>query len=208
MTNNELINKLYKGDKNDILEALYYKKNWINDIYYFKVNNQNFDEVIKSIKSGSILFSKIHFDNNLYSPSQINNINLLLNNMSIINLLNTYPYSKDILFYLELDFKKMEMSTYQELYPNFYKTDDHENLEINENEKYLEFNENLIKTLIIKNNNDNIILIENNLIKDNMYFCPIISKIILINIDNEERLNLLKKVCFEKSIEVVNYEDI
>ncbi|MBR1581828.1 MAG: hypothetical protein IJ656_02240 [Bacilli bacterium] len=207
MNDLENLKVLFTGEKEEVYKALQEKSTWIDKVFYIPGNiDQSFDEhgkvhykFIESVYNGTFLFKKIDVDSLKVDDDFKNRIRNFSNDLRILHLYDTIDKSIDVPFWIEVDFKKAELSFYRDLFPNFYRCLGEEVLsDLKEEDEAF----NLFKTLIYgKTLQNSIILYENKLI-DDQYYCPIMSKIYhLKGIDNS-LIESLEEIANTHGVEV------
>ena len=121
-----------------------------------------------------------------------------------MELYDEIPKNSKDNFFIELDFTKLELSEYNSLFANFYRTIDFKDLDINL--KKPDFYE-VIKCLIIRKRLQNLIILTKNQYIDNKIYLPIISKIYINNKTSRKLVETLEEISNKFKVEVINYED-
>ena len=121
-----------------------------------------------------------------------------------MELYDEIPKNSKDNFFIELDFTKLELSEYNSLFANFYRTIDFKDLNINL--KKPDFYE-VIKCLIIRKSLQNLIILTKNQYIDNKIYLPIISKIYINNKTSRKLVETLEEISNKFKVEVINYED-
>ena len=212
--NKEVLNliEIYTKESKELQKALAFKYNWLNKKFIIEGNlDFTFDnnglkhyDFIESLYDGIILLKKPRIEEEYFTSDEIEYIKFFTEDLLVLELYDEIPKISKDNFFIELDFTKLELSEYNSLFANFYRTIEFKDLNINL--KKPDFYE-VIKCLIIRKRLQNLIILTKNQYIDNKIYLPIISKIYINNKTSRKLVETLKEISNKFKVEVINYED-
>lgn len=204
------IEKLYYGNKNDVLEALNEKKIWFDKIFYvpgdldfiFDENNKKHYPQLESIYSGGLLFKKPSFDD-LHVSNEIKTELLnLTQDFRILKLEDKISYKND--FYFEYNFSLLDLSSFKILFPNFFK-----GITLNELNEFVDFKHldicDAIKCLIYSKTLQNSIILSKEQLINDCFPCNVLTKIYVKETADDDLKLTLKEIARKFNVEVEEY---
>lgn len=204
------IEKLYYGNKNEVLEALNEKKIWFDKIFYvpgdldfiFDENNKKHYSQLESIYSGGLLFKKPTFDD-LHVSNEIKTELLnLTQDFRILKLDDKISYKND--FYFEYNFSLLDLSSFKILFPNFFK-----GITLNELNEFVDFKHldicDAIKCLIYSKTLQNSIILSKEQLIDDCFPCNVLTKIYVKETADDDLKLTLKEIARKFNVEVEEY---
>lgn len=202
----EMIEKLFSDNEKDIYEALLYKKNWLNIKlikegnldYYIDSNKIKRYPFLENLFDNVLMFKKAQYDGNKKEYTKI--INQCISKFSILILSTKLKIKKDVPFYVEYDFNKLDELGYRSLIANVYKMYKENDLNIN----YEDLNNitNQIKLCLIGNEDDYCFILNDESLINGCFFLPIVSKIYITNKINEDLFKELELFSKENKVQL------
>lgn len=196
---------LYTKNKEELLKAIKFKVNFINHKFILlgldKFSNNSL-AFLNNLKEGFLKFNKPTIFKEYFIEDEVKYIEYYSNNYRTLELYNDVPDVKDINYFIELDFNKLELTSYYKLFPNFYHTIPFNELDIDLNKKE---DYEIIKCLIIKKTFQNLIILEKNNLVNDKFYAPIISKIFYKKDIDNSLLDILKEISNRYLAELVLY---
>lgn len=194
--NQDLLNMelLYSEKDEDVYKALTLKQNWINGMFFVKGNiDTSLDSkgrihypFIEALIDDVLLFSSIKVDDKKRES-------IWNEKYRVLEL--SYGLEKDAPFAVIYDFNKLDRLGYNSLMPNFYRT-------IGEDcfDKGSEDITDLIRLLMQKENGKAFLLVEKENLINDVFYAPIMVKIIAFPGASDELKEELQNIAKEKDI--------
>lgn len=201
---------IYSKEKAELKVALMEKANWINHKFYI---DGNINKVIKNdglehypfleaLYGGNLLFKNITVDESIFKPEEVLYIKHEAMDLRELVLDNDINFNSSN-FVIEVDFNKLELSNYYNLFPNFYHMLDKKDVDIDLTKT--DFVE-IIKCLILGKTSQNKIILDKIALVNDMLYAPILSKIYYKKSIDKELLESLNEIGKKFNVEVVMYE--
>lgn len=196
MMNQDLLNMelLYSENDEDVYKALSLKQNWINGMFFIK---GNIDTSLDS--KGRIHYPFIEAlidDVLLFSPIEVEDKEREAKWNEKYRMLElSYSLEKDAPFVAVYDFNKLDRLGYNSLMPNFYRA-------VGENcfDKGSDDITDLIRILMQKENGKAFFLIEKENLINDVFYAPLLVKLIAFPSASDELKEELKTIAEEKEI--------
>ena len=162
------IEKLYYGNKEEVLEALNEKKIWIDRVYYvpgnldflLDENGKKHYLQIESVYSGALLFNKPSFKELNFNDEIKEVLIKLTEDFRVLKLDDDINTTND--FYFEYNFSLLDLSSFKILFPNFFKgitlselneSFDFKNIDVCDAIKCLIYSKTMQNSIILSKNN-------------------------------------------------------
>lgn len=205
----ENLEKIYLGNEKELIESLNEKRIWIQDHFYVPGNIKfSKDEnglihypFIESLYNNVLLFNEVNFNNDNFNNEELKEINYASKSICVLNLFKEIKKDLKTDFWVEYNFNKMELSMFQDLFPNFYHKINFEKLKINKN-NLNNIGLDLIKSLIVGKDDESIIILSKDKLINLCYYCPILEKIYYKENINKELLESLEEIARKNQIEI------
>ncbi len=201
---------IYSKEKAELKAALMEKANWINHKFYIEGNinkiikNDGLEHYpfLEALYGGNLLFNSATVDESIFKSEEVLYIKHEAMDLRELVLDNDINFNKSD-FVIEVDFNKLELSNYYNLFPNFYHMLDKKDVDIDLTKT--DFVE-IIKCLILGKTSQNKIILDKIALVNDMLYAPILSKIYYKESINKDLLESLNEIGKKFNIEVVMYE--
>lgn len=204
------LENIFLGTNKELLESLNEKKIWIQR-NFFVPGNLNFtkDEndlihynFIESLYNNVLLFESVNLnDKKYFSDEELKQINYASKNICILNLFDKIDVNANVPFWVEYNFNKMELSMFQDLFSNFYHKINFNLLKIDK-KNLNNINLDLIKSLIVGEKGESIIILSKDKLLNLCYYCPILYKIYYKKNIDGELFKSLEEISRKNNIEM------
>lgn len=204
------IEKLYYGNKEEMLEALNEKKVWFDKIFYVpghldfvldENNNKHYIQ-LESVYSGGILFQKPFFEDFNYNNEVKEKLLELTKDFRVLKLDDKITNNYD--FYFEYNFSLLDLSSFKILFPNFFK-----GITLSELKEFVDFKFldicDAIKCIIYSKTLQNSIILSKNQLINDCFPCNVLTKIyVRRSAENDLKLTL-NEIAKKFNIDVEEY---
>lgn len=204
------IEKLYYGNKEEVLEALNEKKIWIDRVYYvpgnldflLDENGKKHYLQIESVYSGALLFNKPSFKELNFNDEIKEVLIKLTEDFRVLKLDDDINTTND--FYFEYNFSLLDLSSFKILFPNFFK-----GITLSELNESFDFKNidvcDAIKCLIYSKTLQNSIILSKNQLINDCFPCNVLTKIYVKNTAKNDLKLTLIEIAKKFKIEVEEY---
>jgi len=210
MTNQvKLLEDLYYGDRETVIAAINDKRYWIENTFYVPGNiDETYDEhglvhfpLIEALYNNVLLFSEIDFSSKDFNKSECELIQDSSKHIAVLDLYKKIDLSKNVPFWVEYNFTKIELSAYHEFVANLYNKLPYAVLNIDKS-KIGEAGCDLIKCLIIGGDNESILILSKDKLLNMCYDCRIAQTIYYQKDIDSKLLESLKEISLKNEIEL------
>lgn len=186
-------NRLFSDDDKIVYQAILEKKDWICRPLYLL---GNLDITIDEQGKKHFKFLESLFDNViLFKKSK----NELASNFRYVKFL-TSIINEEGMFYIEYDFTRIDEKGYRAVVANYYPCLNEEELHIDYSSKDTK---EVLKTMMIGENNESVIILDENALINDAFFAPIIRKIFVKESAPKEVKEVLINLAVDKDVEYV-----
>ena len=187
-------NRLFSDDDKIVYQAILEKKDWIFSPLYWPGNlDISLDEQGKK----HFKFLESLFDNViLFKKSK----NELARNFRYVKFLTSIINEEEAMFYIEYDFTRIDEKGYRAVVANYYPCLNEEELHIDYSSKDTK---EVLKTMMIGENNESVIILDENALINDAFFAPIIRKIFVNESAPKEVKEVLINLAVDKDVEYV-----
>lgn len=186
-------NRLFSDDDKIVYQAILEKKDWICRPLYLP---GNLDITIDEQGKKHFKFLESLFDNViLFKKSK----NELANNFRYVKFSNDLSNEK-ALFFIEYDFTRIDEKGYHAIVANYYPCLSEEELHIDYSSKSVK---EILKTMMIGENNESVIILDQSALINDAFFAPIIRKVLVKESAPKEVKEVLINLAVDKDVEYV-----
>lgn len=187
-------NRLFSDDDQIVYQAILEKKDWICCPLYLP---GNLDITIDEQGKKHFKFLESLFDNViLFKKSK----NELASNFRYVKFLTSIINEEEAMFYIEYDFTRIDEKGYRAVVANYYPCLNEEELHIDYSSKDTK---EALKTMMIGENNESVIILDENALINDAFFAPIIRKIFVKESAPKEVKEVLINLAVDKDVEYV-----
>lgn len=191
--------RLYSENEEEVMQALYEKKDWILSSFYVKGNidtildrrGRTHYPFIEALLDDVLLFSPITFTNEIQNQEE--RLQSWNERFQILDVYEQEP--KDAPFVAVYDFTLLDRQAYNALMPNFYHGLE-ETLEDEKTDDILD----LLRLLFQKEKGNSFLLLDKSALLNQAFFAPVLTKIIAFPSASEELKEELLSIASEKNI--------
>lgn len=186
-------NRLFSDDDKIVYQAILEKKDWICRPLYLP---GNLDITIDEQGKKHFKFLESLFDNViLFKKSK----NELANNFRYVKFSNDLS-NEEALFFIEYDFTRIDEKGYHAIVANYYPCLSEEELHIDYSSKSVK---EILKTMMIGENNESVIILDQSALINDAFFAPIIRKVLVKESAPKEVKEVLINLAVDKDVEYV-----
>ena len=187
-------NRLFSDDDKIVYQAILEKKDWICRPLYLL---GNLDITIDEQGKKHFKFLESLFDNViLFKKSK----NELASNFRYVKFLTSIINEEEAMFYIEYDFTRIDEKGYRAVVANYYPCLNEEELHIDYSSKDTK---EVLKTMMIGENNESVIILDENALINDAFFAQIIRKIFVKESAPKEVKEVLINLAVDKDVEYV-----
>ena len=206
----KLIEDLYCGTKNEAVAAINNKRLWIENKFFVKGNIDSVKDedglthypLIEALYDNVLLFSDVDIqESENFTQKDAEEINKLSENLAVLNLYNHCDFDVDTLFYVEYNFSKIELSAYHDFVANLFHKIPFRLLNINKG-KIKDGGVDLIKSLVVGNLGESILIVSKDKLRNMCYDCHILERIYYRKEIDKELLKTLEEIAFRNHVEL------
>lgn len=205
----KLIERIYLGSRDEMIDAINEKRLWIENEFYVPGNiDSKFYEdkmehypFIESLYNGTFLFSDVDFADQNFTVEECKEVEDSAKELAVFNLFDSIDPTLDCYFWVKYDFRLMELSMYHDLVANLYHRLPYDTLKIDKskiNEKSID----LMKSLIIGPKGQSVLIISKDKLLNMCYYCPVLVKIFYKKNCPTDLLSSLKEIANKNDIEI------
>jgi hypothetical protein len=205
----KLIERIYLGSRDEMIDAINEKRLWIENEFYVPGNiDSKFYEdkmehypFIESLYNGTFLFSDVDFADQNFTVEECREVEDSAKELAVFNLFDSIDPTLDCYFWVKYDFRLMELSMYHDLVANLYHRLPYDALKIDKskiNEKSID----LMKSLIIGPKGQSVLIISKDKLLNMCYYCPVLVKIFYKKNCPTDLLSSLKEIANKNDIEI------
>lgn len=186
-------NRLFSDDDKIVYQAILEKKDWLFHPLYLP---GNLDITLDEQGKKHFKFLESLFDNViLFKKSK----NELANNFRYVKFSNDLS-NEEALFFIEYDFTRIDEKGYHAIVANYYPCLSEEELHIDYSSKSVK---EILKTMMIGENNESVIILDENALINDAFFAPIIRKVLVKESAPKEVKEVLINLAVDKDVEYV-----
>lgn len=186
-------NRLFSDDDKIVYQAILEKKDWLFHPLYL---SGNLDITLDEQGKKHFKFLESLFDNViLFKKSK----NELANNFRYVKFSNDLS-NEEALFFIEYDFTRIDEKGYHAIVANYYPCLSEEELQIDYSSKSVK---EILKTMMIGENNESVIILDENALINDAFFAPIIRKVLVKESAPKEVKEVLINLAVDKDVEYV-----
>src|SRR5574344_650483 len=197
----KLIERIYLGSRDEMIDAINEKRLWIENEFYVPGNiDSKFYEdkmehypFIESLYNGTFLFSDVDFADQNFTVEECKEVEDSAKELAVFNLFDSIDPTLNCYFWVKYDFRLMELSMYHDLVANLYHRLPYDTLKIDKskiNEKSID----LMKSLIIGPKGQSVLIISKDKLLNMCYYCPVLVKIFYKKNCPTDLLSSLKEI--------------
>jgi len=205
----KLIERIYLGSRDEMIDAINEKRLWIENEFYVPGNiDSKFYEdkmehypFIESLYNGTFLFSDVDFADQNFTVEECKEVEDSAKELAVFNLFDSIDPTLNFYFWVKYDFRLMELSMYHDLVANLYHRLPYDTLKIDKskiNEKSID----LMKSLIIGPKGQSVLIISKDKLLNMCYYCPVLVKIFYKKNCPTDLLSSLKEIANKNDIEI------
>jgi hypothetical protein len=205
----KLIERIYLGSRDEMIDAINEKRLWIENEFYVPGNiDSKFYEdkmehypFIESLYNGTFLFSDVDFADQNFTVEECKEVEDSSKELAVFNLFDSIDPTLNFYFWVKYDFRLMELSMYHDLVANLYHRLPYDTLKIDKskiNEKSID----LMKSLIIGPKGQSVLIISKDKLLNMCYYCPVLVKIFYKKNCPTDLLSSLKEIANKNDIEI------
>jgi hypothetical protein len=205
----KLIERIYLGSRDEMIDAINEKRLWIENEFYVPGNiDSKFYEdkmehypFIESLYNGTFLFSDVDFADQNFTVEECKEVEDSAKELAVFNLFDSIDPTLNCYFWVKYDFRLMELSMYHDLVANLYHRLPYDTLKIDKskiNEKSID----LMKSLIIGPKGQSVLIISKDKLLNMCYYCPVLVKIFYKKNCPTDLLSSLKEIANKNDIEI------
>lgn len=205
----KLIERIYLGSRDEMIDAINEKRLWIENEFYVPGNiDSKFYEdkmehypFIESLYNGTFLFSDVDFADKNFTVEECKEVEDSAKELAVFNLFDSIDPTLNFYFWVKYDFRLMELSMYHDLVANLYHRLPYDTLKIDKskiNEKSID----LMKSLIIGPKGQSVLIISKDKLLNMCYYCPVLVKIFYKKNCPTDLLSSLKEIANKNDIEI------
>ena len=186
-------NRLFSDDDKVVYQAILEKKDWLFHPLYL---SGNLDITLDEQGKKHFKFLESLFDNViLFKKSK----NELANNFRYVKFSNDLS-NEEALFFIEYDFTRIDEKGYHAIVANYYPCLSEEELHIDYSSKSVK---EVLKTMMIGENNESVIILDQSALINDAFFAPIIRKVFVKESAPKEVKEVLINLAVDKDVEYV-----
>jgi hypothetical protein len=205
----KLIEQIYLGDRDEMVEAINAKRLWIENSFYVPGNTEmtldkdglEHYQFIEALYNHTFLFKDVDFADKNFNAKECEDVEESSKDLAVFNLYDEIDNSVNCEFWVLYDFRLMDLSMYHDLVANLYHKLSYEELKIDKS-KICEKGVDLMKSLIIGKKGQSILIISKDKLLDMCYYCPVLVKILYKANCRKELLDSLKEIALKNEIEI------
>ena len=186
-------NRLFSDDDKIVYQAILEKKDWLFHPLYL---SGNLDITLDEQGKKHFKFLESLFDNViLFKKSK----NELAKNFRYVKFSNDLS-NEEALFFIEYDFTRIDEKGYHAIVANYYPCLSEEELHIDYSSKSVK---EVLKTMMIGENNESVIILDQSALINDAFFAPIIRKVFVKESAPKEVKEVLINLAVDKDVEYV-----
>lgn len=205
----KLIERIYLGSRDEMIDAINEKRLWIENEFYVpgSIDSKFYEDkmehypFIESLYNGTFLFSDVDFADQNFTVEECKEVEDSAKELAVFNLFDSIDPTLDCYFWVKYDFRLMELSMYHDLVANLYHRLPYDTLKIDKskiNEKSID----LMKSLIIGPKGQSVLIISKDKLLNMCYYCPVLVKIFYKKNCPTDLLSSLKEIANKNDIEI------
>ena len=205
----KLIEKIYLGNREEMIDAINAKRLWIENYFYVPGNTDMvLDDnglehypFIEALYNHTFFFSSIDFADSHFTSLECQQVDEAAKDLAVFNLYDNIDDNINCEFWVLYDFRLMELSMYHDLVANLYHKLSYNELNIDKG-KINDKSVDLMKSLIIGKKGESILIVSKDKLLNMCYYCPVLVKIFYKTNCRKDLLASLNEIAHKNDIEI------
>lgn len=205
----KMLETIYSGTREEVIEAINEKRLWIENIFYVPGNidlvigddGLEHYPFIEALYNGTFLFSKVDFSDPNFTAEECELVDKTSSDLAVFNVFDDIDLHLDTFFWVQYDFSLMDLSMYHDLVANLYHRLPYKTLNINKTH-IADKGVDLMKSLIIGKSGESVLIISQDKLINMCYYCPVIKKIFYKANCPNDLLASLKEIALKNHLEI------
>jgi len=205
----KLIEQIYLGNRDEMINAINAKRLWIENDFYVPgnvdaeiyVDKMEHFPFVESLYNGAFLFKNVDFADENFTIEECEEVEKSAKDLAVFDLFDQIDLKIDCYFWVKYNFRLMDLSMYHDLVANLYHRLPYEILNIDKS-KINQKSADLMKSLIIGQKGQSILVISKDKLVNMCYYCPIVVKIFFKKKIDDVLLKNLKTIAMKLNAEL------
>lgn len=205
----KLIEQIYLGNRDEMISAINAKRLWIENDFYVpgNIDAEIYEDkmehfpFVESLYNGAFLFKDVDFADKNFTVEECEDVERSAKDLAVLDLFDQINLKIDCCFWVKYNFRLMDLSMYHDLVANLYHRLPYEVLNIDKS-KINQKSVDLMKSLIIGEKGQSILVISKDKLINMCYYCPVLVKIFYKKNCPKDLLSSLNEIANKNHIEI------